>query len=283
MSLRLAIALALSVAAVGATAAPLPAAAPASTASVAAKEPAWVTRSNAITSSLLRAQAKFSPEGASSAGMVEYDGLASDLGPGINERYVAAMQVELSRLKALLATETDPQVRQDIQILVGSVEDDIEGTRLGDKYRLPWMDVPQMVFGNVQGLLDAQLPAARQAKALELLQRYTGLYPGSTPMTELAKARFTEKLSNPALLYPVKARVERSLNNVPTYIKGIRELFAKLDIQGAGPALDAMDKQLSDYAAWERKAVLPKAREDFRLPPELYAFRLKGIGIDIDP
>jgi hypothetical protein len=28
---------------------------------------------------------------------------------------------------------------------------------------------------------------------------------------------------------------------------------------------------------------MKRAREDFRLPPELYAFRLKRIGIDIDP
>jgi uncharacterized protein (DUF885 family) len=29
--------------------------------------------------------------------------------------------------------------------------------------------------------------------------------------------------------------------------------------------------------------VLPKAREDFRLPPELYAFRLEAVGVDIPP
>ena len=29
--------------------------------------------------------------------------------------------------------------------------------------------------------------------------------------------------------------------------------------------------------------MLPATREDFRLPPELYAFRLKQVGIDIDP
>ena len=42
-------------------------------------------------------------------------------------------------------------------------------------------------------------------------------------------------------------------------------------------------RQLTDYAGWERAQVLPATREDFRLPPELYAFRLKQVGIDIDP
>ncbi len=102
-------------------------------------------------------------------------------------------------------------------------------------------------------------------------------------MTEQAKARFMEKLGQPGLLGPVKAKVEKSLTNVPTYIKGIRELFAEMKIAGAEPALAAMEKQLTDYAAWERAKVLPVAREDFRLPPEMYAYRLKRVGIDIDP
>jgi len=282
MSLRLAICLALLTGAAGVNAAPVDA--PATTATAApAKEAAWVTRSNEITTSLLRAQAKFSPEGASGAGLVEYDGLVSDLGPNINARETAANQAEVKRLRGLLAAEKDAQVRQDIEILIASVEDDIESSRLSEKYMLPWIDVPQLLFGSEQSLLQEQLPAARRAKALERLQRYTGLYPGTTPITELAKARFTEKLSNPALMGPVKARVQRSLDNVPTYIKGIRQLFADMKIQGAEPALAAMEKQLTDYAAWERSVVLPKAREDFRLPPEMYAHRLKGMGIDIDP
>ena len=35
--------------------------------------------------------------------------------------------------------------------------------------------------------------------------------------------------------------------------------------------------------AWTRKDVLPQARTDTRLPPELYALQLKQVGIDIPP
>jgi uncharacterized protein (DUF885 family) len=287
MSLRLAISLALLTAApavladapatVATTAQATAAAAPA------AKGPAWVSRSDAITTQLLKDQAKLAPEGASGAGLTEFDGLASDYGPNIAERSIVESQKQLAGLKAKLAAEKDAQVRQDIEILIGSVEDDITGTRLNQKYQLPWLDVPQFVFGNVQGLLDDQIPEARRGKALELLQRYTGLYKGSTSMAEQGKARYTEKLGNAALIGPVQARVQRSIDNTPTYIKGIRELFAKYKIEGAGPALDAMDKQLTDYAAWEKATVMQRARTDFRLPAELYAFRLKTIGIDIPP
>ncbi|HMB56262.1 MAG TPA: DUF885 domain-containing protein [Arenimonas sp.] len=246
-------------------------------------EKPWVTASNANTRLLLEAQARFGPEDASSSGLSEYDGLATDLGPKLSERYIAAMTATRDELQQRLAGEKDANVRQDLQILIGSINDEIVGTRLGDKYNLDWNDVPQMEFGGLQGLLDKQLPASRRAKSLELLQRYTGLFPGSTPMVDLAKARFNESRAKSGLIGPFKARVEQSIANVPTYLKGIHDLFAEFKIEGAGPALAALDKQLSDYAAWEKAQVLPLARSDFRLPPELYAYRLKRVGIDIDP
>ncbi len=264
-----------------ATAAPAPATQPATPAPRPA--PAWIAASNAYTRKVLDAQAKFSPEDASGSGLSEYDGLVSDLGPDIDARYTGAMTSMRDELQRALATESDPLVKQDLQILIGSLDNDIAGIALSAKYDLPWTDVPRMVFGNVQQMLQSQLPAAREAKTVELLQRYVGLYPGSTPMVDLARARYLEKTGDSHLSGPVKARLQKSLDDVPTYIKGIRELFAKAKLDGAGPALDAMEKQFNDYAAWERTAVLPRARDDFHLPPEQYAFRLKRIGIDIPP
>lgn len=244
---------------------------------------AWVAISNVYATQLLEAQAKFAPERASFAGLARYDGLVADFGPNINDRYVKAMQAVSARLKQSLRREKDPRVRQDLEILVSSIGDEIAGIRLEEKYTLPWVDVPQLMFGSLQGLLQEQLPAARRAKALERLQRYVGAIPHTVPLTEQAEARFMERRGKPGLQGPFKGRVEKSLDNVPAYIKGIRDLFAAMKIAGAEPALAAMEKQLTEYAAWQRAQVLPATREDFRLPPELYAFRLKQVGIDIDP
>jgi uncharacterized protein (DUF885 family) len=41
--------------------------------------------------------------------------------------------------------------------------------------------------------------------------------------------------------------------------------------------------QLTDYDAWTKANVLPKARTDFQLPPEEYSLRLENFGIDIPP
>jgi hypothetical protein len=250
-------------AAVAAPAAAAPATAPRPT-------PAWIAASNAWTRKLMVAQARFLPEDASSTGLSEFDGLAMDIGAGIDERYAIAMEAQREELRAALAKETDPQLRQDLQILIGALDIDIAGERLSTKYERNWIDVPKLAYGNLQALMEPQLPAARRAKALELLQRYTGLAPGSTALVVDARARFAESAGKPGVIGPVKAKVEGTLANVPTYIDGIRELFAREKLAGAEPALAAMEQQFRDYA-------------DFRLPPELYAFRLKRIGIDIDP
>ncbi len=255
-------------------AAPLPA--------VAKDTPAWIARSNHYTDELLETQARFNPEDAAQTGLEKYDGLAMDLGPNLSERFIAAEQKRLDEFQAALARESDPRVKQDLQILIDSIQKDIEGTRLRDRLTLDWYDVPEMIFGNMNGVLDDQVAPERRAKAKELLERYTGLYPGTTPLTELAKARWADSLGA-GKVGPYKGKVEDTLGKTDTYIAGIRSLFAKYKIAGAGPALDAMEKQLRDYAAWEKATVLPKARPDFRLPPELYAFRLKRVGIDLPP
>ena len=254
--------------------APLPA--------LAQESPAWIERSNQYTLQLLELQAQFSPEGAAQTGLAQYDGLAMDLAPDLTERFVAAEEAKLAELRAAQARESDPLIRQDLQILIDSLVNDIEGSRLGDRLMLAWYDIPQAVFGNMNAILDDQIAPERRAKAKELLERYTGLHPGTTPLTDLARAQWAES-QGAGKVGPYKGSVEDTLGKTDTYIAGVRELFTRYQIEGAGPALEAMERQLRDYAEWERTTVLPAARDDFRLPPEIYAFRLKTVGIDLPP
>ena len=249
---------------------------------VAAQDLAWVERSNGFTQQVIAMQAEFQPEGASQSGLEQYDGLALDLGPNLPERFVAAEEAKLAELRAALAVESDANVRQDIEILIDSLERDIEGTRLGERLTLTWYDVPQTVFGNLNALLDDQVAPERRAKAVELLQRYTGLHAGTTALTQLARDRHMDS-RGAGKVGPYKGDVEDALSKVDTYVAGIRALVEKYQIDGAGPALDAMERQFADYAAWSRAEILPLARDDFRQPPELYAFALKQYGIDLPP
>ena len=194
-----------------------------------------------------------------------------------------AMTAARAKLQTQLELERDANVRQDLQILLTSIDQSIEGSTLGERYLLPWTDAPQLIFGGINGLLSTQTPPERRVHALARLQRYAGLAEGSTPITTLARQRYEERLSNPDLLPPTRREVQRALDSADTYIAGIRKLFEAYGIDGAEPALEAIAKEITAYADWTRSTVLPNAREDTRLPPELYAFGLKQYGTDVDP
>ena len=245
--------------------------------------PAWVATSNEYANILLKAQAEFAPEGMSFFGVPGYDDRVADLKPQNPERFRAATAKARDELKAKLAVERDPNVRQDLEIMIRAADENIATSELTQRLTLPWSDVPQTVFSGLQGLLSDQTPPERRAKALDRLKNYVGMGTEKTPITELAKARYTEAAANAQLVHPTKLEVEQALGNVDTYVDGIRKLFAKYKIEGAEPALAAMETQLKDYGTWARANVLPTARTDTKLPPELYANSLKQYGIDIDP
>jgi len=248
--------------------------------------PAWIEKSNRHAQVLLDATSKFSPEGASQTGLPGYDDLVTDLLPGVNERSRAALVAARDELAKREFVEGDPLVRQDLDILIKAASDQIESQDLSVKLTLPYIDVGQLIFYGEFLLLQDQVEAQRHPSALVRLQRYTGLAAGTTPITELAKARYAEVATNPKLIGPVKAQVEQNLANTARYAAGIRQLYAQygLDKAEGGPAaLAALDAQLKDYDAWVRATVLPRSREDFRLPAELYADNLKNVGLDISP
>ena len=244
--------------------------------------PAWVETSNAYTQRVIDMQAEFFPINASSAGYEQYDGLVNDMSLDRDERYIEAARALITDFEAARQTETNPFVRQDLQILIDSLERDIEGIELGERLTLEFAQVPQSMFGAIGRLLSDQTAESRRPKALELLQRYTGTWPDTEPMTELAKARF-EASRGDGKIGPYRVEVEESVRNIPTFVEGIRELFAKYEIEAAEEALDAMETQLTEYGEWTQETVLPVSRDTARLPEELYALNLEQVGIDQEP
>ena len=248
--------------------------------------PAWIEKSNANAKVVLDATNHFSPEGASSTGIAGFDDKVADLGPGINERTDDAIIGARDELKKRMMVETDALVRQDLEILVQSCDDTLETNRLQKKHLARFIDVGQLIFFGEFGLLQDQVDATRRPAALLRLKRYTGLAPGTTPITQLAKDRYNEAAADPAHLGSFKDRIQQAIANTARYTTGIRGLYSKygLDkLDGAAAALDALEKQLKDYNEWVTAVVLPRARTDFRLPAEIYADNLKNVGLDIPP
>jgi uncharacterized protein (DUF885 family) len=85
------------------------------------------------------------------------------------------------------------------------------------------------------------------------------------------------------VIYPAKAQVETGLERNGMYQEGIPDLFKKYGLADWEEPWAKLKAQLTDYDVWVRAQILPKARTDFRLPPEEYALNLEGYGIDIPP
>ncbi len=281
--LNLALALSLAIAMPTCALAQATTAVPAAAKKAPAAAPAWVQTSNRYAQILLEAQLRFQPESASFFGIPGYDDKVADLGPDNAARFRKATADAKAKLQEKLQLERDPNVRQDLEIMIQAADDNIETTRVNERLVLPFTDASQLVFQGLQGLLSDQTPADRRAKALDRLKAYVGMTAGTTPITTLARQRYEERAGNAELLRPTTLEVEQALSNADTYAKGIRKLFAKYKVSSSGPALAALDKQLAEYTAWVRKDVLPAARTDTMLPPELYALQLKQVGIDIPP
>jgi len=245
--------------------------------------PAWVDKSNEYTQILVNAQAPLQPEQASFFGVPGFDDQVFDFGPGYAQRFRDATAKARAGIVAKAAKETDPNVKQDIAILLQAADDQLRQSEVTERLTRPWLDAGQTIFQGIQTLLSEQTPQDRRAKAVTRLQRYAGVAPGTTALTTLARQRYEERGAK-GLVQPTRIEVQQSLDNVKTYQQGIRELFTRFQLGGeAAAALDALDRQLTEYAEWSKSVVLPTARTDYKLPDELYALSLTNFGIDIDP
>jgi uncharacterized protein (DUF885 family) len=242
----------------------------------------WIERSNQNAQLLLQLQAQFQPEFASRQGISGLDDRISDFTPGHLQRLREATRRVQAELEKRLAAEKDPLVAQDLQILIDAAKRQIKGSELHEKLQVPYYNLPQLVFGSMRSLLDPQVAAERRPAALVRLRKYFGLEGDQASLVELAEAETRESLHK-GLLAPARLQVENDLDTAEPLLSGIDKLFNEYSIAGAGPVLTEMHKQLSAYLQFVRSEVLPKARDDFRLPPELYAFNLLQVGVDIPP
>ncbi len=249
-----------------------------------AAEPAWVKKSNENAKLLLNVVAKYSPEGASSLGVDGFDEQITDMSRDQFEATNKDTRAVVKELNRRLKAETDPKVRQDLEILVKAAEDQMRTAALTRKYLLPFTDVNQLLFGVLRQTLDPRIPKERQQTIVARLEKYAGMTKGYRPITVLAGERLQERLkANPKLLGPYKGEVEQALNDGPALVKGMRELLAKSEVKGWEPAFAALEKQLAAYEKDVRAQILPRARADHRLPAELYADNLRQFGVDIPP
>jgi hypothetical protein len=245
--------------------------------------PEWVTRSNEIAYKVLESGAQFAPEFAGQTGVSGYDAEIFDLKPELFERQIAVGNANLEMLAGLLATEEDPRVRQDIEIMIKSTQDQIEATTINYERVLPYGNLTGLVFAGFRGLLDKQVPLERQQAALVRLKKYTGQAEGYAVFTELARERLSERMAVPGLIEPFVGEVKQDLERAPVMLAGLQQVFAASELEGWEDDLALLTQQFNDYNAWVEETILPKARESATLPRELYELALKNYGVDASP
>jgi hypothetical protein len=248
-----------------------------------AAAPAWVARSDAYAQPVLKDMGKYHPEASSELGDESFDTAVADFKPRGYERELADTEKRLAELRRERALETDPKVRQDLDILIESRQKQIATMKLERQYLLDYTDVGEFVYGGLQALLDPRNKPERQKLALARLKRYAGREPGYTPIASLVRARTEERLGDKALIGPYVGEVEESLHNQGTYLDGIAAMFKKAGVTGWEDDFAALKAQVKDYDDFVRTRVLPRARKEVRLPEAVYVNRLLNVGVDIAP
>ena len=243
----------------------------------------WVEKSNEHAQIVLDVLAKLSPEGAGSLGVDGLDEEITDLGPGIQERSQEMSRELVTELKRRLAEEAESKVRQDLGILIKVIEDNILSSDLNFEQMLPYYNINQTVYYGVRGILDPQNSRDRYPAAIARIEKYAGITDGQTPFTELAKDRTVERFDVDGLIGPYRGQVEQDLERGETMITGIEELLAGTDLQGWEESYATLAGQMREYNEWVRAEILPRAREDYRLPADLYEDALRTWGVDASP
>ncbi len=258
-----------------------------STTLVAAPAPApdgdWVAVSNGYTNRLLAIEMKHRPETGSDQGLSDYDQRVSQPTLADEDRQRQETAAMLAELESAVAQQKQEAVAQDLQIVIRRVKLRFRQEDFARAHEVPFLNASGMVFRGLRTLLDEQTPTERRPAAVVRIREYAGLADGYEPLTAILEQRVREQMAKPGAIYPARTQVETELGRNASYLEGIAALLHKYGLEGWQEPFDKLRSQLVDYDAWTRTQVLPKARTDFRLPPEEYALDLEGYGVDIPP
>jgi len=243
----------------------------------------WIAKSNGYTQKLLDVAFAYHPEQGSYQGLSRFDEKVAQPTRENENRERAETAAVVEELKKALSREKDERVAQDLQIMIRANELQFQIDDYERAHMVPFYNASQRVFSGVRILLDEQTPAERRPAAVVRIREYAGLEPGYKPLTEILKQRVMEQMAKPGAIYPSRMQIETEMGRNANYLEGMATLLQKNKLQGWEEPYEKLKGQLTEYDAWTKENVLPKARTDFRLPTELYALKLKDYGIDIPP
>ncbi len=244
--------------------------------SVATPAESWIARSDAHAQPFLDAWSRFEPEQCSTLGMSGVDRATRQLPVDLADRMIETYGGLLAATRQALDRETHPEMRFDLGLLVETTELLLEKLEAERDLLVPYPGVLATIY---LGLAGFHRPTAA---SLARLRRYTGQDQDSPPITEQAEDLVRAHLDD-ARLAPYRGHVERDLVGIPHLLRGIRDAFTTAGIRGAGDGLVTLEAQVERWASFLRDEILPRARESFRLPAELYRLELRAQGVALPP
>jgi Bacterial protein of unknown function (DUF885) len=243
----------------------------------------WIARSNEFANLLIDVEKKHSPEAASADGLSQYDEKVSVATHQEDVAETAETRAVLAKLQEQLPKEQNKYVRQDLEIMIHSTQLQLKRHDFAENREVTYHNPSAGIFQGLRVLLDDQVAPERRPAAVIRLRKYAGMEPGYTPLADQVRKLTELQLAKPNMIYPSKASVETALSRNALYVDGIADLFKQYKLQDWEQSYAKLKEQLTAYDQWIKTEILPKARTDFRQPPELYALGLEGYGIDIPP
>ncbi len=251
---------------------------------VCAQAPAdWIAVSNQYTNQLLAVEMKHTPELGSNQGLSQFDTQVSQPTLADEDQERKETEAVLATFKSAVNEQKQKEVAQDLKIVIRRIELEFREQDFERAHKVDFLNASQRVFSGLRVLLDEQTPSERRPAAVVRIRKYAGLEPGYRPLADILKQRVMEQMAKPGVVYPARTEIETELGRNPNYMEGIATLLEKYKLTGWQDAYNQLKSQLEEYDAWTKANVLPKARTDFRLPPEEYALNLEDYGIDIPP
>jgi len=246
-----------------------------------ASDKSWIAVSNGYANMLIGVVFKHHPEAGSQQGLSQFDTKVSQSTLVDENQERQETEAVLATLKRAAAEKQQQEVAEDLQIMIRRVNLNFRRQDFQRANEVPFLNASQIVFGGLQVLLDEQTAPERRPAAVVRIREYAGLEPGYTALSEILKQRVTEQMAKPGVIYPARVEIETEMARNSNYLEGIAALMQKYKLTGWEGPLGKLKSQLTDYDAWVRATVLPKSRNDFRLPAQHYALDMENYGIDI--
>jgi uncharacterized protein (DUF885 family) len=241
-----------------------------------AKSPDWVIQSNKFADGLEKAidakdcQKKL----AVSESLAEVD-------PSFRAcRHKSVLQA-LQSLEQKLAQEKNADLHLDLEILVKAGKQELRSYALDEKYQVSYINLSKAILDSLKSTLKASKSSSNQkTEILTKLKQYAGLEPGKIALATSLEQAIQSQLQKTELDLPSKDLLETDLKSSASTIHEIQTFLQKQSVPDHAQAYTQLKAQLLNYETFIRRQVLPKAEQNFRLPAELYAFRLEEQGIE---